>query len=73
MVTPSLAVERSHLLCVGALARIEVDSGSEGPLDIEGTITAAKSPMMITTTMISIRVKPRAYRRPGPLLTCERM
>ena len=38
MVTRSLAVERSHLLCVGALARIEV---GEGALDIEGTITAA--------------------------------
>ncbi len=41
MVTRSLAVERSHLLCVGALARIEVDSGTgDGPLDVEGTITA---------------------------------
>lgn len=41
MVTQSLAVERSHLLCVGALARIEVDSGTgDGPLDVEGTITA---------------------------------
>ncbi len=37
MVTSSLAVERSHLLCVGALARIEVGDGS---LDVEGTITA---------------------------------
>jgi len=41
MVTRSLAVERSHLLCVGALARIEVETGSgDGMLDIEGTITA---------------------------------
>jgi len=37
MVTRSLAVERSHLLCVGALARIEV---GDGALDVEGTITA---------------------------------
>jgi hypothetical protein len=37
MVTRSLAVERSHLLCVGALARIEV---GDGALDAEGTITA---------------------------------
>jgi PilZ domain-containing protein len=42
MVTRSLAVERSHLLCVGALARIEIDSDSEGSLDIEGTITAVE-------------------------------
>ncbi len=39
MVTRSLAVERSHLLCVGALARIECADG-DGTLDVEGTITA---------------------------------
>jgi hypothetical protein len=37
MVTSSLAVERSHLLCVGVLARIEV---GDGAVDVEGTITA---------------------------------
>jgi hypothetical protein len=37
MATRTLAVERSHLLCIGALARIEV---GDGALDVEGTITA---------------------------------
>jgi hypothetical protein len=39
MLTRSLAVERSHLLCVGTLARLEV-SDDTGNLGVEGTITA---------------------------------
>jgi PilZ domain len=39
MLTRTLAVERSHLLCVGTLARLEV-SDDAGNLGVEGTITA---------------------------------
>jgi hypothetical protein len=39
MLPRTLAVERSHLLCVGTLARLEV-SDDAGNLGVEGTITA---------------------------------
>src|SRR6266513_2262852 len=38
-----------------------------------GTMSAASRPMMMTTTMISMRVKPRARRAPGRLLPSQAM
>jgi hypothetical protein len=63
MVTRSLAVERSHLLCVGVLARIEV---GDGAVDVEGTITAVDGQRLT--------VRCRQLSAPlSPLLAKDRM
>ena len=51
------AVSRLLMSCFAFVTR-----ASSTRLMICGTMTAASRPMMITTTMISIRVKPRARR-----------
>ena len=61
MLPSTLAVERSHLLCVGTLARLEV-SDDVGNLGVEGTITA------IDDQRLTVRVRelatPLAPRMP---------
>ncbi len=55
------AVSRDWMSCLAFATR-----ASSTLLITCGTMTAASRPMMITTTMISMRVKPRAWR--GALL-----
>jgi hypothetical protein len=65
MLSRFAAVERSHLLCVGTLARIEVVDPT-GNLDIEGTISA------VDERRVTVRF--RQLTQPiGPRLSSERL